>query len=249
MGREMYPALSGGLRAMRSLDLIANNLANVNTTGFKADRAQFQLEAAEGVTPNAAAVSLAEGFVTSLGETTDYSQGVLRETANPTDLALRGERGFFVLGPGDGSSPPMLTRDGSFYLDPEGFLSAGEGLRVLSDTGKPIKVAGGGPVVVGHDGAVTVGGVAAGKVGVMDVADRALLAKSGGNRWATGGAELEPVAAEVVQGYLESSNVEPVPALTELIAVTRYYEAFQKNLDASSKLDEALASQVGRLDR
>ena len=53
----------------------------------------------------------------------------------------------------------------------------------------------------------------------------------------------------MVQGYLESSNVEPVQALTELIAVTRYYEAFQKNLDASSKLDEALASQVGRLDR
>ena len=194
-------------------------------------------------------MSLGEGFVTSLGESTDYSQGVLRETENPTDLALRGERGFFMLGPGDGSSPPMLTRDGSFYLDSEGFLSAGEGLRVLSDTGTPIKAGGGGPVEVGYDGAVTVGGIAAGKVGIMDVADRALLAKVGGNRWATDDAELEPVVAEVVQGYLESSNVEPVQALTELIAVTRYYEAFQKNLDASSKLDEALASQVGRLDR
>jgi flagellar basal-body rod protein FlgF len=250
MGREMYPALSGGLRSMRSLDVLANNLANVNTTGFKADRVRFELTSAANGQPSGSADSrLGEAFVTTSTEVTDYSQGMLRETGNPTDFALQGESGFFRLeAQGDGG--PLLSRAGAFHVDPEGFLAARGGERVLDPAGKPIAIPKAGPIEVDHQGGIRVGGTSVGRLAVVDVADRAALAKVGGGRWeAPPDAELVPTAAEVVQGHLESSNVEPVQALTELIAITRYFEAFQKNLDASSKLDEALNSQVGRLDR
>lgn len=255
MGREMYPALSGGLRSMRSLDVLANNLANVNTIGFKADRVRFELKAPEGLGDQGdPARRLGASFISSASEVTDYSQGMLRETGNPTDLALHGESGFFQLAPvqteAEGEAQgPVLTRAGAFHLDPEGFLAATGGYRVLGENGQPVKVPPG-QLLIEHTGAVKVGGATVGQLAIVDVADRAQLAKAGGGRWvADPGTELVPAAAEVLQGHLESSNVEPVQALTELIAITRYYEAFQKNLDASSKLDEALNSQVGRLDR
>lgn len=251
MGREMYPALSGGLRSMRSLDVLANNLANVNTTGFKADRVRFELVSPDnGAGKGTAAGRLGESFVTASNEVTDYAQGMLQDTGNPTDLALRGESGFFQLAAPDGEGPPMLTRSGAFHLDPEGYLTAQGGYRVLDTGGQPLQVDGRGELLIDHDGVVTVGEATIGQIGIVDVADRTQLGKSGSGRWtAPADAVLEPAAAEVIQGHLESSNVEPVQALTELIAITRYFEAFQKNLDASSKLDEALNSQVGRLDR
>ncbi len=255
MGREIYPALSGGLRSMRSLDVLANNLANVNTVGFKADRVRFELLEPQGLgNQGEAAARLGASFISSASEVTDYSQGMLRETGNPTDLALHGESGFFQLVAPDADATgeeegAVLTRAGAFHLDAEGYLAAGSGYRVLAENGEPVKIPPG-ELVIDHTGAIQVAGAAVAQLAIVDVADRTQLAKSGGGRWvADVGVELVPAAAEVLQGHLESSNVEPVQALTELIAITRYYEAFQKNLDASSKLDEALNSQVGRLDR
>jgi len=252
MGREMYPALSGGLRSMRQLDVLANNLANVNTTGFKADRVHFELTSpTKDGAMGEGERKLAASFVTGLGEVTDYSQGMVRDTGNPTDFALRGEDGFFqLLAPEGAQGGPILTRDGTFFLDPEGFLTAGDGFLVQGADGEPIKVSGGGELVADHEGKLTLDGTAIGQLAIVDVADRTQLAKTGGGRWqAPPDTEVAPAAAEVLQGQLETSNVEPIHALTELIAITRYYEAFQKNLEASSKLDEALNNQVGRIDR
>ena len=247
MGQEIYPALSGGLRSMRSLDMLANNLANVNTTGFKSDRAAFALEVPESAgDPGTAAYRLGASYVTTTETQTDYSQGTLQSTGNPTDLALLGEGGFFRLAGEEGSIE--LTRDGSFAVDTQGMLVAIDGARVIDVEGEPIKV-GDAPPVIGADGTVTVDGEVRGRIAIVDVADRSILEKAGGNRWRVpADTELAEGTAHVRQGELEGSNVEPVRALTELIAITRYYEAFQKSLESSSDLDEQLSTRVGRVD-
>ena len=250
MGRDIYPAMSGGIRAMRQLEVVSNNLANVNTAGFKADRPSFTLHRPEGAPTTGAEGNLAGAYATLDGQHTDWSQGTLRDTGARTDLALIGESGFFRLEAGEGEAvDSFLTRDGAFVVDGEGYLSARSGHRVLDDSGSAIQV-GSASFDVNAQGVVSVDGAARGTVGVWDVADRADLAKVGGNRFSVQpGTEVTAANAEVVQGSLESSNVEPVRALTELIGLSRYYQAFQRNLQTSSELDKALAERVGKVDQ
>jgi len=250
MGRDIYPAMSGGIRAMRQLEVVSNNLANVNTAGFKADRPAFTLHRPEGATAEGAEGRLAGAYATLDGAHTDWRQGILRDTGNQTDLALIGEDGFFRLQAGpDEAADSFLTRDGAFVVDSEGYLSARSGHRVLDDAGAAIDVGGAG-FEANDQGHVLVDGAKKATIGVYDVADRTELAKIGGNRFAVeAGTAVVAANAEVVQGSLEASNVEPVRALTELIALSRYYQAFQRNLQTSSELDRALSDRVGKVDQ
>lgn len=250
MGRDIYPAMSGGIRAMRQLEVVSNNLANVNTAGFKADRPSFTLHRPEGAEAGGAEGRLAGAYATLDGAQTDWRQGVLRDTGAQTDLALVGEDGFFRLeaGPGD-AADSFLTRDGAFVVNGDGYLTARSGHRVMDDAGGPINV-GGANFEVNEQGDVLVGGAKRATVGVYDVDDRTALSKVGGNRFAVEpGSAVVAANAEVIQGSLESSNVEPVRALTELIALSRYYQAFQRNLQTSSELDKALSDRVGKVDQ
>ena len=250
MGRDIYPAMSGGIRAMRQLEVVSNNLANVNTAGFKADRPSFTLHAPRGAPTEGAEARLAGSFATMDGAHTDWSQGALRDTGARTDLALIGESGFFRLEAGEGdAADSFLTRDGAFVVDTEGYLAARSGHRVLDPSGAAVQVGMAG-FEVNAQGDVLVDGGKRGAIGVFDVEDRLLLDKVGGNRFAVpAGTEVTVAAAEVVQGSLEASNVEPVRALTELIALSRYYQAFQRNLQTSSELDKALSDRVGKVDQ
>jgi flagellar basal-body rod protein FlgF len=249
MGREIYPAMSGGMRAMRMLDVLSNNLANVNTTGFKGDRATFALHApaqAQGLDPNSAEARLAEAWNTLDGEATDFTQGNLGESGSPTHLALAGE-GFFKLQGADGVI--TLTRDGSFVVDTEGMLAARGGQRVLDTSDAPIKIDAG-ELLIDASGEVKVSGKRVADLAVVDVADRTGLSKLAGNRFElAAGQELIEGEGQVHQFALEGSNVQPVRALTELIAISRYYEAFSKSLETSSELDQQLNTTVGRIDR
>jgi flagellar basal-body rod protein FlgG len=249
MGREIYPAMSGGTRALKMLDVLSNNLANVNTTGFKADRATFTLHSptqAANLDPDSAEARLAAAWTTLDGEATDFSQGSLQPSGSATHFALIGD-GFFQLEGGDGVI--RLTRDGSFVADPEGLLAGRSGDRVLDDKGSTIKV-GGGQLVVDEGGEVKVGGKVVGRIGFVDVADRDALSKVAGNRFETGaGQALVQAAPQVRQFHLEGSNVQAVRAMTELVAISRYYEAFSKSLESSSEMDQQLNNTVGRIDR
>ena len=250
MGRDIYPAMSGGIRAMRQLEVVSNNLANVNTAGFKADRPAFTLHRPDNAPTEGAEGNLAGAYATLDGQHTDWTQGALRDTGARTDLALRGESGFFQLEAGeDDAASSFLTRDGAFVVDADGYLAARSGHRVLDDGGSPIQVGAAG-FEVNAQGDVVVDGAKRGTIGIFDVADRAELAKVGGNRFGVpDGVQVVAANAEVVQGSLETSNVEPVRALTELIALSRYYQAFQRNLQTSSELDKALSDRVGKVDQ
>jgi len=238
------------MRALKMLDVLSNNLANVNTTGFKGDRATFALHApnlADGVDPDSAEARLAEAWNALDGEATDFSQGSLQPSGSPTHMALQGE-GFFGVKGEDGVV--RLTRDGSFTLDTEGYLSTRHGERVLDDKGDAIKVPAGDLVIEGS-GEMKVGDKSIATIGVLDVADREAISKIGGGRWelAEGTATIAAEGVVVRQSHLEGSNVEPVRALTELIAISRYYEAFTKSLETSTELDQQLNTSDGRIDR
>jgi len=232
------------------LDVLSNNLANVNTTGFKSDRAVFSLkapDAAKGLDPDSAEARLAAAWNSLDGESTNFEQGSLVASGSATHMGIQGE-GFFQVQAEDGAV--NLTRDGSFGFDTDGYLSARSGARVLDDGGEAIKI-GAGELFIDEQGAIQVDGAKVGQLGVVDVADRSLLSKVGGNMWSLADGQ-QTVAAEgaiVRQHHLEGSNVEPVRALTQLIAISRYYEAFQKSLESSTELDQQLNQSVGRIDR
>jgi len=249
MGREIYPAMSGGMRALRSLEVLSNNLANVNTTGFKRDTPVFKLhspEAAEAYGKDTASARLAEAWSSLDSEATDFTQGSLQTTGNSLDFALNGD-GFFGLQTAGGEV--FLSRDGSFQVDEEGFLASRAGHRVLGADNQPIKIPVG-DLSVDDSGVARVAGKAIGTIGVFDIADREALVKMGGNMWTNpDGDPLVPAGGQIRQFHLEGSNVEPIRALTELIAVTRYYEAFKNTLNTSGELDRQLNAQVGKIDR
>ena len=248
MGREIYSAMSGGIRALKTLDTVANNLANVNTTGFKADRPTFTLaapEQAKNLNPDSAESRLANAYAVLDGVSTDYSQGMLRESGSMTDLAIRGE-GFFQLQDDKGKN--FLTRDGSFQVSVEGYLVTRDGLQVQQRSGGGIQV-GSEAFRITESGDVKVGEETKGRVGVV-MADLQSISKAGSNRWAPDpGVEFTESDSQVVQNHLEASNVQAVQALTEMIAISRYYEAFQNTLKSSSELDQKLNSSVGRINQ
>jgi flagellar basal-body rod protein FlgF len=248
MGREIYPAMTGGARALKALDVLSNNLANVNTTGFKADRAAFTLhqpDAAEGTGESER--RLAGAWASLDGMHTDFSQGSLQETGNASHLALTGH-GFFQLQAPDAPGGLELTRDGAFEVNAAGVLVARSGQAVLSDKGEPLEVGHKG-FQIDAQGVVKVEGQERGRVAVADVTEIERLQKVAGNRFQmVEGQKSTVVGGSVQQFHLEGSNVSPVDSLTQMIALSRYYESFQKSLETSSELDQQL-NTVGRIDR
>lgn len=252
MAREIWAALSGGIRALNQLDRTANNLANIQTTGYKGDRPVFRVKMADGATgvdPNTAVGRLAQMYATHDEDRIDWGQGHLQASNRAFDLALGGE-GFFQLETADGERP-LLTRDGTFHRSPDGFLVAADGVRVLDRNGAPIPIPVEVPeiaVQIGRAGDITVEGALRGQIGVFNVQDKLLVEKVGGNRFTVPeGTEVTAGQGDVLQGHLEASNVEPVRAITELIAIQRYYEAFQKTTDTIAKMEEQLHNRVGTL--
>lgn len=212
----------------RRQETAAHNLANVSTDGFRGERA-FATLMSDGV----AAVRTA----------TDARAGTLRETHNPLDLAIPGD-GFFVVGTAAGE---RLTRAGSFRVDGDRRLVDAAGDPVLGDAG-PITLPAGREVAVDADGTVRVDGRAAGRLRLERVAPGAQMAHEGGVRFVPDPSRAPIPAAErrVRQGYVEESNVAPVTALVDMIAVQRAYAHVQK---AVTVMDEVRGTAAGELGK
>ena len=198
---SMTAIAASGLRArMESLDLLANNLANTSTGGYKADREFYTLYIAPEAADNAPAATMP----LIERQWIDLSQGSVHPTGNPLDLALSGTGFFTVRGPGG----PLYTRNGSFRLAPDGKLITPDGYPVLDSTGQALTLNSAGPVEISKDGAVQQNGNTLGRIALADFADPAGLAKQGGNYFVAGPA-VKPAAAaktSVEQGKLEDSN-------------------------------------------
>lgn len=249
MQQSMYSALFGALTQEHRLNVIANNLANVNTTGYKQDRMAFK-----DVFVRFAHDAIREPILNlrdkplfpephylaknriALAQI-DFSQGSLKQTGNPLDLALVGE-GFFKVQDQEGNQ--YYTRDGAFSLSAEGLLINGRGDQVLGQGG-PVAIPPGSSVVVDGSGNVLVDGALVDTLQVVNVDNPDGLEKIGKNYFqpkAEGAAAEIPAAeASVQQGYLEAPNVEVVTEMVNMIEVQRGFEAYSKLIQTTQDID------------
>lgn len=248
MIRGLYTSASGMLAQQAKNDVSANNLANVNTTGFKKDNAVFRAfpemlvsrvnDPVKGQQPRPVLGSLGTGVV--LDEVvTDQTQGSLLATDNPFNLALAGE-GYFVINRGGAD---VYTRNGDFGLDPQGYLVNNTGDRVQGQKGN-IRVEGK-EFRVNADGTVWVDEKQIDVLRVVSFMDPKGITKVG-DSYFTGGQPL-PVRPNIKAGFLETSNVNPVTEMVNLITIMRGYETNQKAIQAHDQTLDKAVNEVGRV--
>jgi flagellar basal-body rod protein FlgF len=255
MSGEIYLAAAAALAYEKRLEVIANNLSNVNTAGFKRDDVSFQayLSSAEGaaaaVAPPYPAAQAGASFWVTYESHTDFAPGPLQQTGNRLDLALNG-KGFFSVESPEG---PVYTRRGNFTLNSEGLLVTQEGWPVQGTSGEIRLDAnntgpGGLDVTVGEDGTVRMGGRDVGRLRIEDVSDTGSLFKIGHGYFKPTDTAVtaEPEMVRVAQGFLEMSNVEAVRAMTEMIEILRGYESYQRVIRSVDEANAKSISEVGR---
>jgi flagellar basal-body rod protein FlgF len=237
-------AASGLESRMQALDLVANNLANSTTGGFKLDREFYSLFTAadsEGSGENPATrLPLIEK------QWTDFSQGVLTPTGSALDLALSG-KGFFAV---NGPSGPLYTRNGSFQLSPTGQLTTSDGYTVRDSGGQPIQTQSQVPIEVKADGSVTQSGKSIGQLAVVDFPDSSVLQKRGTSYFSVGDPKVQPVPVtetSVQQGKVENSNVAPAESAVRLVGLMRQFEMLQKAISITTDMNKQTLTEVARV--
>jgi flagellar basal body rod protein FlgG len=227
---------------MESLDMLANNLANAETGGFKTDREFYSLYLA----PEAAGTESPSAMPVIEKPWTDFSQGVIRSTGNPLDFALSG-KGFFSV---DGPNGPLYTRQGAFRLSPAGLLVTTEGYPVRLAGGGQLQTTSSDPLSVSADGSVSQQGQPLGKLAIMNFADDGALAKQGNSYFRPADPAATPVAAagvEVQQGKLENSNVGTAESAVRLVGVMRQFEMLHKAISIGADMNKKAVEEVARV--
>ena len=225
MDSGFYAACTALIAQSQSLDVVANNLANTSTTGYRAQHSIFRsLLATAGGHPISNLNRATNEYGILGGSRLDLSQGGLERTGNDLDFGIEGQ-GFFVVQTAGGR---FFTRDGNFHVS-NGQLVTSEGDPVMGDAGV-IKVVDG-PLSVSPDGTISVGGAVAGKLKVVDFKPGTDLQSAGQTYYsAPKNADIADTESEIRQGTLESSNVNPVAGAVDLILVQRYAELAQRAL-------------------
>jgi flagellar basal-body rod protein FlgF len=230
---------AGGMRSrLESLDLLANNLANAGTSGYKADGEFYTLYAA----------TESNGSVLPLIERNwiDFSQGVLTETGSATDVALSG-RGFFVA---NGPAGPVYTRNGGFRVSKTGVLETQEGYALRAIGGRLIQTQSTAPITIQTTGEVSQDGQILGRLELVDFAGPEAIQKLGGNYFRLVSTDFTPVAAtavEVHQGKLESSNVGSAEVAVRLVSLLRQFEMLQKASSLGAEMNRKSIEEVARV--
>jgi flagellar basal-body rod protein FlgF/flagellar basal-body rod protein FlgG len=228
----------------QALDLSANNLANLNTSGYKAQLPTFRsLLANEETNVSGDPLPQAISEFGVLGEgRTDLRQGVLESTGSDFDLALQGE-GWFVVQAGN---QRVYTRNGNFHVDRTGHLCAADGSAVLGVQG-PITLPAG-KLSVSSDGTISVDGALAGQIQVVQLSAGTSLAPIGNAYFAASTAAEQHSTAQVVQGALEGSNVNAISAAVGLVSLQRHADLLQQALSAfHSNFNRIAAQDLSRI--
>ncbi|HWQ35101.1 MAG TPA: flagellar basal-body rod protein FlgF [Blastocatellia bacterium] len=278
MNIGLYTAYLGMRSRSRTLEVIANNIANASTTGFKAERLYYRsVEAAElerqratlaaYEQARAAAVTeqpfefgnftrdeqaanrhlendLRRALGVETGSFADQSQGPVRDTGKPLDVALLGD-GYLVVQTPRGT---RYTRAGSLTIDADGQLVTQRGELVVGEGG-PITLRRGEPVI-GEDGSVMVGGQNVGRLKIVSFKDpRTALTKEGDNLFAASGTEKprEAVSTRVVSGALETSNVNSIAEMAAMIQNSREFDSLQRSITLLMNDLRRASGEIGRL--
>ncbi len=250
MTNGIYTALSANVAAERDMARVSNNLANADTTGFKRDKALFAEyvhryrndEIPEMMDDYGAIQD--KHFVDVDGIYTDWAQGSLAETHNPLDIALSGE-GFFKVRVGE---EDLYQRGGSLRISDGGMLVGHDGSPVLDNVGNTILLDPEREVHINEGGVIYQGEEEVATLGLYDVDNRNWLMKVSDTRYRLeeDGNEV-PFEGAVHQGFLESSNVNIVEEMTNMIAVQRHYEAASKAIKAYQTMDDKAVNKVGNI--
>jgi flagellar basal-body rod protein FlgG len=247
-------AATGALAYEKRLQMISNNLANVNTVGFKKDLGRFKAFGASAADANSELPvswqqSQAPEYWMEFSSYTDFSSGDKKKTGNTFDLALTG-RGFFCIETPDGV---RYTRRGDFTVNSDQVLVSHEGYPVMGRGGEiQLKLAKRPDDIrefsVSEDGFVTVDGSQVDRLRIVDFTNASGLEKAGHNFYrAVNPKMLEEMDEDfkVSQGFLELSNVHVVRMMTEMIEVLRGYESYQKTMRSIDDMNAKLINDVG----
>jgi flagellar basal-body rod protein FlgG len=238
MNAAMYKALSGALVQTRRLELVTQDLANVNTAGYKGERIVFREVLEAPPKPD----ERIGGQVVVTEQRTDFSNGNLRPTGNPLDLALMGE-GFFAVQTAAGV---RYTRQGAFSLSVNKTVVTPAGEAVLGESG-PIRVDGD-KVDITADGDVLVDGEEVDRLKIVRAEDPRRLVREGQTFFRAEDADVQPATAvQVVQGSLEEANVNPIESMVTLIDLQRQFEAYERAMRTMDSVTEKVVDQAGRL--
>lgn len=262
MIRGLYTAAAGMNAQQNNIDVTSNNIANVNTTAFKKDRAEFAdlmyqslnytANATSDNTNNPTGMDVGLGVKVS-GVQKNFIQGSLKQTGNDLDIAIQG-KGFFQIETPTGET--AYSRDGSFKRDSEGAMVNGQGYKLIPEIVIPSTLTN---TSVAADGTVSAMNPADGTISVLgqitlvDFVNPAGLAPKGNGLYSSttiSGDEVEGIAGSeafgsLQQGMLESSNVQLVNAMVDLITAQRAYEANSKSLTTT----DSMLQQVNQLKR
>jgi flagellar basal-body rod protein FlgG len=236
---------ASGLRSrMESLDMLANNLANAGTAGFKKDVEVYNLYMSEA----ARALDAEEDPVTAHlpvidRQWTDFSQGLLESTGNPLDLAIRGS-GFLAVNTPQGT---MYTRSGRMRVSAGGRLETLDGYTVRLRGGVQPKFDPGQPVEISNSGFVNQAGQVLGQLELVDFPDPSSMAKTSGPYFQTGQQATPALGAELLQGQIEGSNVNAAESAVRLVNVMRQFEMLTRSAHVGDDMNREAVEQVAKV--
>ncbi|MDZ4093322.1 MAG: flagellar hook-basal body complex protein [Paracoccaceae bacterium] len=232
-----YTTLARQSGLMREMQVVANNIANASTTGFRREGVIFS----EFVSrlDDAPSLSMARASARNI----DLSQAGINQTGGTFDFAIQGE-GFFLIETPQGE---RLTRAGSFTPSAEGELVNPDGYRLLDQGGAPVFIPPDvGEVALAQDGTLSAKGQPLAQIGIWMPADRNGLRHQGGTLFASEGALVPVEDVKILQGHVEESNVNPISEIARMIEVQRAYELGQTFLDREDARIRGLIQTLGR---
>lgn len=243
MENAAYVTLSRQMTLRRELDIVANNIANADTTGFKVE--QLLVSAEVGQRARNDAIRPSASFVLDNGVGRDFGQGALKQTGRDLDFGIEGEGAFFTVNDGQGEA---YTRDGAFTVDPEGRLVTQGGLAVQGDGGEIVLDPALGPVTVGEDGTISQQGQLVGRLTLARFEALGALSKDGDGlyRNRSNAQAIEATGVKIRQGALEGSNVNALTQINSLITINRAYEQASKMVESVNDLSRRSVERLGR---
>ncbi len=244
MDSGYYAACTGLVSRMQALDSIASNLSNASTVGYRAEENVFgSVLASVGSVPRSALNRAINDYGVVSGSAMDLSQGEFQKTGNGLDLAIEGP-GFFAI---QGANGPVYTRNGNFQVSARGQLVTATGEPVLGDRG--VIQLPPGSVSISADGTISSDGAVAGRLRVVEFPPTVHLDRAGNSNYsAPANASAPAVRSNVRQGMLESSNVNPVSGMVELINAQRSAETMQRALSMfNSEMDKTATQDLPKI--
>ena len=237
MDNAGYVALSRQSGLMKRLDVIANNIANISTTGYRREDSAFaeHIKSLDFKDPSLSIATMNRHYI-------DLNQGAIKETGNRLDFAIEGE-GFFLVETPQGE---RLTRAGAFTRNSEGEIVTPQGFRVLDSGGGAVAIPPtASDITVTQTGDVSADGQPVGRIGVV-MADEASLTRDGETMFIAENGYTEVETPRVLQGGIEASNVNAVEEIAKLIQVQRTYEMGQKMVQNEDERIKQTVRQLGQ---